>query len=1444
MKRAKCLLLFALAFAGSAFAADTVYTWTGTAGDGKWSTPNNWDKGSGYPSAASHIAQFTKSATVTVDTGAQVTIGYIKVTAGDVTLNGTAGSYLTLDHAVSSGSTGYEDGFVVMPGCTLTMNVPMESTTRVDKWRNGTVVFTAPYTNTGTSYPLLMGQGTNIVAAGGSISLPNNPLQIANGDGDANGYTTVIVQDNGRISAKGISVSIGANSWNAGRVIQDGAASHVEALAGNLEIGKAQKSGTPSSSYVLKNGTLVVGGDIHLGQSGTSSFFRQEGGTSRLNSFIFTNTVGRVELAGGVLYTDRDGVQNRDGATSIFAFSGGTYMTSTNRDVHFNPSRLELSGTPTLQVATGRRFFFPASTTVADDTVFTQSGGSAYIETGIEQEVAGEFIVTNGYFYLNSGSLVPKLNATTPWKLTVQNGGTFFMRQIDSRLALPVDLAISGTGKIQMSNNNSGYYNRSVVIAHSFTRDGVVQPKGRYVGGTSYLDGLAPSSIVVCHVWTGAGDGTSWNDPANWDGNAVPPSGDNTCVDLSRAAGGTITLNDNVTLTFIGFLPSGLERTLTIAGSGTITHHGPAWACGFFVREGCEIVLEANVTRGSATSTLSILGGGRIRVRSTFPGLYRTTTSSGETYLPSYSLDGEVVYDTRIDVSTSGTYKQIGFFTHEAQGKSQIVFADGCSSAADRLNPYRVLHSPAGGFYPADAFVQDGGSLVMNDLFITRHNQAVRTPFSYTLNGGSIDAKYVAVGTHFSSAWDRWGGGSFVMRGGTLTLSENFRTDCNNNHIYLSGGDVYLKGGFIRTTNFPEKRKETNIVETCVHLGGVRIHSTGTWSCALGVQLAGNNGDTTFDTAGYNATFNHAVSGKGGLIKEGAGTLTLAKTNTFTGKIVVNQGIVTMPAGSRLAGPTEIVVNDGAVNLLGEIATAPDSITVPNASSLTIGGDVTVKRYVVGGVPQADGTYTVSGHTLTVASGLGTVWQGVSGGNWSVAGNWSAGVADGASAVADFGASPTLGGGGSVVLDADVTLGKLAFANNVTGTTLTVSGTSTLTMGSEAEIWVGEGQTLVLNAPLSVTQGYLWKKGPGRLVLNGAVAGLSTGAGYYFVTFEGETEVNGTVRDCRLWATNTDGFNEPLIIVGENADIGSYASVHPAWKLNDVSNNGHAVQNGGIVDCNPPAYGFAGRMFAFAHFNGGTGSYTLNGGTLNLYRGYPNYFMEYGNGTFNFLQNGGTFNAFGLYLAKSDAGNTKTSYTLNGGTLVLPTRMSANGTGKTHVALNGGTVRSETSPVLFDTQIPVSLGGEVTFTQSVASAALVVSNTIEGDGTIRQQGPGSLTFAGRNYFTGAAAVDGGTLAFDTPTALTNFTATAGTFKFGAGALPLVTKTKIDLGAAGTLNLDYSGEAVVKELWADGRQRPAGTYSATSGHSVSSRISGTGALVVLEGKASGTVIIVR
>src|SRR5438445_11610868 len=39
---------------------------------------------------------------------------------------------------------------------------------------------------------------------------------------------------------------------------------------------------------------------------------------------------------------------------------------------------------------------------------------------------------------------------------------------------------------------------------------------------------LASAAFGADRVWTGTGDGTSWNDPLNWDGGAaVPSDGDN-----------------------------------------------------------------------------------------------------------------------------------------------------------------------------------------------------------------------------------------------------------------------------------------------------------------------------------------------------------------------------------------------------------------------------------------------------------------------------------------------------------------------------------------------------------------------------------------------------------------------------------------------------------------------------------------------------------------------------------------------------------------------------------------------------------------------------------------------------------------------------------------------------------------------------------------------------
>ena len=91
----KSLLVVAVAVIGcSAFA----YTWTGGANDGGlWTTPQNWGETSGYPQSASDPVIFNGSATVSLNTGAQTDIGYIKVSAGNVVITATSGSSLKIN---------------------------------------------------------------------------------------------------------------------------------------------------------------------------------------------------------------------------------------------------------------------------------------------------------------------------------------------------------------------------------------------------------------------------------------------------------------------------------------------------------------------------------------------------------------------------------------------------------------------------------------------------------------------------------------------------------------------------------------------------------------------------------------------------------------------------------------------------------------------------------------------------------------------------------------------------------------------------------------------------------------------------------------------------------------------------------------------------------------------------------------------------------------------------------------------------------------------------------------------------------------------------------------------------------------------------------------------------------------------------------------------------
>ena len=188
---------------------------------------------------------------------------------------------------------------------------------------------------------------------------------------------------------------------------------------------------------------------------------------------------------------------------------------------------------------------------------------------------------------------------------------------------------------------------------------------------------------------------------------------------------------------------------------------------------------------------------------------------------------------------------------------------------------------------------------------------------------------------------------------GTLTLQ--------NTNSY-SGG-TYLNGGILNFTSL-------NNLGT----GGINF-SNGTLQFASGnttdisTRTVWFGGAGTIDTAGNNVTLANRIgnSGPGGMIKTGAGILTISTNSSYTGNTTVNGGTLALGANASLSNSPAIVVTNGAILDTSAAGGLPlDGLTSQIlAGSGTVNGSVTT----VGSTKLSPGTNGVVG-TLTMNNNL------------------------------------------------------------------------------------------------------------------------------------------------------------------------------------------------------------------------------------------------------------------------------------------------------------------------------------------------------------------------------------------------------------------------------------------------------------------------------------------
>jgi autotransporter-associated beta strand protein len=134
-------------------------------------------------------------------------------------------------------------------------------------------------------------------------------------------------------------------------------------------------------------------------------------------------------------------------------------------------------------------------------------------------------------------------------------------------------------------------------------------------------------------------------------------------------------------------------------------------------------------------------------------------------------------------------------------------------------------------------------------------------------------------------------------------------------------------------------------------------------------------------TQATNTTYSGTIVGAGALTKAGSSTLTLAGANTYTGKTIINAGIITLGANDVMPDTSEVVLANTAgvaLNINGKTDTI-GSLSGGGATggNITLGtsGALTVNQFTFGdfaGVISGDGSFTKSSYGVLKLSSVNT----------------------------------------------------------------------------------------------------------------------------------------------------------------------------------------------------------------------------------------------------------------------------------------------------------------------------------------------------------------------------------------------------------------------------------------------------------------------------------------
>jgi fibronectin-binding autotransporter adhesin len=1074
--------------------------------------------------------------------------------------------------------------------------------------------------------------------------------------------------------------------------------------------------GTINNSYTQGAGTNLLNGNATI-----------TGNTTISDGLVDLNgknaTFGSLNGGGGTL------LNNGNGASVMTVNGGGSYSgTIADHTV----------GTGTMGVTVGGSTLTLSGNNTYSGVTTINSGGTLKLgsATALGSVTGNTLVNSGGVLDLNGqaiGSEPVTLNGTG-----ISSGGALINSSgtgasLGGAITLGSASSIGGSGDMTLGGAIGGGNNLTKVGADTVTltaangytgatmiNSGVLNIQNNTALGT-VAGGVTVASGAALQLQGGITVGA---EALSLNGTGISNDGALRNISGSNSYGGAITLagasrinSDAGTLTLGGGIAGG-GYALTIGGAGNVLVSSAIGGTSTtLTKDGAGIL---NLTGNNNHTGATVVNGGTLKVNNASGS---GISGGGVTVNNGGTLGGTGTITVGVTVNSGGQL---------APGNSVGTFNVGTLTlASGSVLDFEFNSTPANDLIN----VLNSGGLTINgggfDLYQEGTTTAWSTAGTYNLIsysgtlGGSIgnlsvlnpaaDKVYTFGSTGSMITLQIAGGQSWTGLG-----SDNFwSSGANWSTATPSAGDLLVFDGTTRINNTNNLAANTQFAGitydvsagaftnsgNAVNLtGGIVNNSTNTQTIKL--PLVFDGGNRTINAASGALVISGPISdtnGTWGLIKSGAGTLTLGGTtaNTYSGLTTVNAGELDLnkTAGQNAVGGDLSVNNGATVRLLA-------SEQIGNTANVTVnnGGQFNLNGFAetVGGMVNA-GSLAVGGGALTVSqtlqnSGTVTLTAGgaVAGG---VLSNLSSGSVSGSGFIKSFMVNQgAMNFGGTISNNLLQTAGSFVLNGNAT-----ITGNAMLNGGS-IEL---AGDALTYNSLTIGSSAVLQNGGSGAAIMNGNVT--NSGLVNFFVS--NETTVNGNV-------VNSGEWDQTGVINGNLVNSGSFTWLTWLYSGSTPHLTGGLI-NSGSMDLNST---YAEQI---------DGSVT-NTGTITLHGAIGGSYLQTA-GRF-YLDTAGTINGAATVTGGSFdlAGNTYTG-----------SRMIVAGTGVLTNSIAGATFNSGLSNAAnVGVTANTFFTGPVTNTGTFAFMG-AVSNTLVNSGDVILNGSGTISGILAN--SGSVNVNNGTL---------------------------------------------------------------------------------------------------